>query len=95
MAFEFKWQFSFSDGEKEVTRGDSVKSQEDTTSVDFVRLISKSFTDTLQGVVGNRKDLKRWIFDEGVIIKKPFVVFPKEEVVVPVKKEVKTTKKVK
>lgn len=78
MAFEFKWNFSFSDGKKVVERGDFIKSHENTTDGDFVRIISKAFTDTLNGVCGNRKDLVAWIEQEGVKVGKPFEVFPVE-----------------
>ena len=76
MAFEFKWNFSFSDGDKVVERGDFIKSHENSADVDFVRVVSKCFTDTLTGVCGNRKDLAAWIKDEGVKVSKPFEVFP-------------------
>ena len=78
MAFEFKWNFSFSDGDKVVERGDFIKSHENSADVDFVRVVSKCFTDTLTGVCGNRKDLAAWIKDEGVKVPKPFEVFPPE-----------------
>jgi hypothetical protein len=52
--------------------------------------MSKSFTDTLQGVVGNRKDLNQWIFDEGIVMKKPFIFFPEKKENIKIKSKVKT-----
>ena len=95
MAFQFTWKFTFSDGEKVVERHDFVKSRENSGDPDFARLMGKCFLDTLNGVIGNRKDLAKWITEEGVPVDKPFMVFPPERIVKVVNKLDKKVEKAK
>lgn len=95
--FVFEWNFSFSDGEKVIKKGDFIKSHEDTVDGGFTGVVGKHFIDTLNGVIA-KGDIAKLIEGQGVKEAKPFkpeIKAPPKPMTLPIKKGMTTTKKVK